>query len=127
MATLIGSIHVKDFFAFKRGISLSIPESAKPRIYDRVRRIVMAEHISGAVLGAAVLAVMVNIVELLCTAGLPAPYTQILTSHHLPAWEYYLYLVLYNVAYMFDDILMVTLVVTTLSRRKMQETQGCAG
>lgn len=124
LAVGVGSIHIKDFFAFKQGLSLSIPESAKPGLYARVRRIVNAESIVGAVAGAAVLAVLVNIIELLCTAGLPALYTEILTMHGLPAWQNYAYLLLYNLAYMFDDGLMVGLVVVTLGRRKMQETHG---
>ena len=66
--------------------------SAKPGIYGRVRRIVMAEHLSGALIGASVLAVLVNMIELLCTAGFPALYTQILMLQKLPVWENYLYL-----------------------------------
>lgn len=124
LAITVGTIHIKDFFAFKQGVSLSIPESVKPGIYARVRRIVMAESLLGAVIGASVLAVLVNIIELLCTAGLPAMYTEILTLRRLPIWVNYLYLGLYNVAYMFDDMLMVGLVVVTLDRRKMQEQQG---
>ena len=124
MAVGIGLVHTKDFFAFKQGISLSIPESAKPGIYERVRRIVTAENLAGAVIGAAVLAVLVNMIELLCTAGLPALYTKILASQALPLWGNYAYLLLYNAAYMFDDMLMVALVVATLKRRKLQETPG---
>ncbi len=43
LGVVIGLINVKDFFAFRRGITLSIPESAKPGIYRRVRRIVTTE------------------------------------------------------------------------------------
>ena len=120
----IGLIHIKDFVAFHRGVTLSIPESAKPTIYEYVRRIVTAEHLGGALVAAAVLAVLVNFVELLCTAGLPALYTQILNSRQLPLWGNYGYLLLYDAAYMFDDALMVVLVVVTLERFKVQETQG---
>jgi hypothetical protein len=35
------------------------------------------------------LAGLVNLIELLCTAVFPALYTQILTLHQMPAWEYY--------------------------------------
>ncbi len=42
----------------------------------------------------------------------------------LPVWHYYAYLGLYNVAYIFDDSLMVALAVFTLSRRKLQERAG---
>lgn len=81
----------------------------------------MAEYLAAAVAGAVVLAVLVNIVELLCTAGLPALYTQILSLQQLPAWENYAYLGLDNVASMLDDTLMLGIVVTTLSRRRLQE------
>jgi glutaredoxin len=124
LAIVIGAVNVKDFFALHRGISFSIPESAKPGIYERVRKIVTAEYLTAALAGAVVLAVLVNTVELLCTAGLPALYAQILTLHELPQWQNYAYLALYNVAYMLDDAVMVAIVVITLSRTKLQERAG---
>ncbi|MCA8996841.1 MAG: hypothetical protein KDA80_07645 [Planctomycetaceae bacterium] len=124
LAIAMGAIHVKDFFAFKQGISLSIPDSAKPGIYSRVHKIVTAESLWGALIGASVLAVFVNVIELLCTAGLPALYSQILTQQNYSAITNYLYLLLYIVAYMFDDSLMVALVVVTMGKHKMQERHG---
>lgn len=123
-AILIGAIHIKDFFAFKKGISLSIPESVKPGIYARVRRIVTAQNLLGAIAGATVLAALVNIIELLCTAGLPALYTNILHMQKYPEWKNYAYLGLYILAYMLDDSLMVGIVVVTLGRHKLQERGG---
>ncbi|HUQ69226.1 MAG TPA: hypothetical protein VM165_06875 [Planctomycetaceae bacterium] len=120
----VGMIHIKDFFAFKKGVSLSIPESAKPKLYERMRKIVMAESLWGAIIGASTLAVLVNIVELLCTAGLPAMYTGVLSMQQYPAWANYLYLLLYIAAYMFDDALMVGVVVATLGKHRLQETGG---
>ncbi|WP_339911494.1 hypothetical protein [Symmachiella dynata] len=124
LAIVVGSIHVKDFFAFKKGISLSIPDSAKPGIYERTRRIVTAETMWAAMAGAIVLAVLVNIVELLCTAGLPALYTNVLMMQDYPAAKNYAYIALYNLAYMFDDGVMVLIAVVTLGRHKLQEKEG---
>lgn len=124
VAVIAGSVHVKDFFALHRGVSLAIPERAKPGIYARIRTIVNAEHVGTALAAAAVLAVMVNAVELVCTAGLPALYTEILAAHGLPAWKRYAYLALYIAAYMADDVMMVVLAVVTLGRRKLQERAG---
>jgi hypothetical protein len=124
LAIVVGSIHVKDFFAFKKGVSLSIPESAKPGIYARVRKIVMAESLFAAIAGASVLAVLVNLIELLCTAGLPALYSQILMMQDFPVWKNYAYLGLYVLAYMFDDAVMVSIVIATLGKRKLQENEG---
>jgi hypothetical protein len=124
IAGLVGAINVKEFFAFHKGISLSIPEAAKPGLYSRVRRILQAENLAGALAAVIVLAVLVNMIELLCTAGFPAVYTQILTLRQLPWWEYYAYLGLYNLAYMLDDSLMLTVAVVTLGHHKLQEREG---
>ncbi|WP_372896144.1 glutaredoxin family protein [Stieleria sp.] len=124
LALFIGVINVKDFFAFKKGLSFSIPESSKPGLYRRVREIVSAKYLTVALTGAVVLAVIVNMIELLCTAGLPALYTQVLTIQDYPAWKNYAFLSLYILAYMLDDTLLVAVVVVTLSHRKLQEREG---
>jgi glutaredoxin len=121
VAAAIGLLNVKDFLALGGGISVAIPEAAKPSIYARVRRVLYAENVLGALAAVVSLAVLVNLVELLCTAGLPAVYTRVLTLQALPAWGYYGYLALYNVAYMADDSLMLAVAVVTLSREKLQE------
>ncbi|HKY72029.1 MAG TPA: glutaredoxin family protein [Nitrospira sp.] len=124
IALFVGAVNVKDFFAWHRGITLSIPASAKPGLYARVRAILQAENLTGALTGIIILAGLVNVIELLCTAGFPALYTQMLSLQGLSMWEYYGYLGLYNLAYIFDDSLMVTTAVITLSRRKLQERAG---
>lgn len=124
LATTVGLIHVKDFFALKKGVSLSIPESAKPGINTRIRKIITAESLWTAMIGASILAILINILEFACTAGLPTVYTSILTSQGYPAWKNYAYLGLYNVAYMFDDSVMVIIAVVTLGKRKLQEKEG---
>ncbi|MFN6105598.1 MAG: glutaredoxin domain-containing protein [Planctomycetaceae bacterium] len=124
LALTMGAIHIKDFFAFKVGVTLSIPEGAKPGLYDRIRKVVAAPSLGAALAGAIVLAVLVNVIELLCTAGLPALYTQILIYRQYPPWKNYAYLGLYNLAYMADDSLMVAIAVSTLSRKRLQEKEG---
>lgn len=124
IAVLAGAVNVKDFLAFRRGITLSIPESAKPGLYARMRAILHAEDLTAALAATVVLAVLVQVVELLCTAGFPALYTRILTMRHLEWWAYYGYLGLYNAAYMFDDALVLAVGVITLSRTRLQEREG---
>ena len=123
-ALLIGTVHIKDYFAFKKVFSLSIPEYAKPSLYSRIRDVIYAENIIATFIAIIVMAILVNLVELLCTAGLPAIYTQILTLQQLSTSQYYLYLILYNIAYMFDDALMVGLVVFTMSKQRLEEEEG---
>ena len=124
IAIAAGAINLKDFWAFGQGISLSIPDAAKPDIYSRIRNILQARSFAGAILAAAVLAILVQIVELLCTSGFPALYTRILTLHQLDSLSYYSYLLLYNLAYMFDDFVILGIGVYTLSQHRLQEKEG---
>lgn len=124
MAFAAGSLHVKEALAPGRGPSLAIPESAKPGLYARMRAIVRAEELPAAMAGVVVLAVLVNVVELLCTAGLPALYTQVLSLQQLSWPASHAYLGLYVLAYMADDALLVALAIVTLGHRKLGASGG---
>jgi hypothetical protein len=124
IAIAVGLINLKDFFAFGRGVSLSIPEKAKPGIYNRMRAILHAESLPAAIVGAIILAWLVQIVEFLCTSGFPALFTRILTLREMDAVSYYGYLLLYISAYMLDDLVILTIGVVLLSRHRLQEREG---
>jgi glutaredoxin len=124
VAIIAGLINLKDVVAFGRGISLSIPASAKPGIYNRMRGLLHAPTMTAAIVGAAVLAVLVQIVEFMCTSGFPALFTRILTLRDLPTASYYGYMLLYNAAYMLDDIIVLSIGVIMLSRHRLQEKEG---
>ena len=124
LAMVIGGINVKDFFNMGQGFSLSIPASAKPGLYARMRAVLAANTLPTSLAAVAVLAIMVNFIELLCTAGFPAIYTAVLTQQDLSPPVYYAYLGLYIVGYIADDSLMVATAVIALSSRKLTEQAG---
>jgi glutaredoxin len=124
IAMAAGAINVKDFWAFGRGISLSIPDGSKPGIYARMRGILHAENLTAAIVGTIVLGLLVQVVEFLCTSGFPALFTRILTRYELATAEYYGYLLLYIAAYMLDDVIVLAIGVVTLSRHRLQEKEG---
>jgi hypothetical protein len=120
----LGALHAKEFLAFGRGPSLHIPESAKPGLAARARGVLRARSLVAALIGAVALAVVVNLVELLCTAGLPALYTRVLTQQGLPTASHYAYLALYNAAYVADDLLLLAIAVATLGHARVRERTG---
>lgn len=124
LALLAGAINLKDFVSFGRGVSLSIPAAAKPGIYARMRRVLQAENLAAALVGTVVLGVLVQVVELMCTSGFPALFTRILTLRQLDTVSYYAYLLLYDVAYMLDDMIVLAIGIVTLSQRRLQEREG---
>jgi glutaredoxin len=124
VALVAGAINLKDFWALGWGVSLSIPTAAKPGIYTRIRRILQADNLAGAMIGAIILAILVQLVELMCTSGFPALFTRILTRSQLDGLSYYGYLVLYDLVYMLDDVIVLAIGIITLSQRRLQEKEG---
>lgn len=124
VSVLIAAINIKDFFLFRRGVSLTIPDSAKPKLFDRMRRLLRSTSLVSIVIAATALAVLANLYELLCTAGFPMIFTRILTLNNLPAATYYLYLVLYNIIYVIPLFIIVLGFTATLGKRQLSEWQG---
>jgi len=124
VALAMAAVNLREFGVGRGRISLSIPESAKPGLYARTRRVVQARSLPLALAAVSALAVLVNLVELLCTAGLPALYTAVLSQQGLTAASHYAYLALYILAYMADDALMVGLAVAALGSRRLDATAG---
>ena len=124
LALALGIINIKDFFFFKKGASLSIPEDKKPGIYSQMRKLVKNPKTTAAIIGTIILAGTVNFYELLCTLGLPLVFTRTLASYNLSNIEYYTYIFFYNVIYVIPLIIIVFIFVVTLGRRKLTEWHG---
>ena len=123
-ALAIGAINVKDYFAFGRGVSLRIPDAAKPGLYRRMRALLQARSLLPALAGVAALALIVNVIEILCTAGLPALYTAVLAQQELSAAARHGYLLLYIAGYIADDALLVATAVIALGSHRLTERAG---
>jgi hypothetical protein len=114
----MGIVNLKELVWFRRGPSLMIPESAKPGIFRRMRRIAGAPSLPVAAAGIAGLALLVNLVELGCTLGLPAVYTRVLSLREATGPVARLgWLALYNLAYVIP--LGVIVLVAVASMRKI--------
>lgn len=124
LAVFVGSVNVKDFFWFEKGVSLSIPASKKPDIFRRARAILAAERLPAMLAATLVLAVAANFYELLCTAGFPMVYTRLLTLADLPTGARYAYLAAYNLIYVLPLVAIVIVFARTLGARKLTEREG---
>lgn len=124
LALAIGAFNVKDFVAPGHGPSVGIPASARPGLVARMVRLRDAQALPALLAGVVALAVVVNLVELLCTAGLPAVYTAVLAQQGLSAAAHQAFLGLYILGYIADDSLMVGLAVLALGSGKLGERGG---
>ena len=114
VALFAGGYNLKEFFTNPAGTCKVTGTEKRQRIFEKLKKIVQEKHVFLALLGLIVLAFAVNLVELICSAGLPAVYTQILTLTNLASWQYYSYLALYIFIFMLDDLFVFFVAMITL-------------
>ena len=124
LALLIGGINLGESLRAEGDYTLAIPSAAKPGLYARMRAVMLSRSLGGALVGVTLLAVVVNLVELLCTAGLPALYTAVLSQQNLTPLQHHGYLGLYILGYIADDSLMVLAAVAALGSRRLGPRGG---
>jgi hypothetical protein len=61
------------------------------------------------------LAISVNILELLCSFAIPTAFTAILVSNDFSLWEQLTAILIYDIAYILDDLVVFTIAMMTLS------------
>ena len=96
--------------------SSQLKDKLKNNLKNRAQSLAISPLTFGILGGIILLAVGVNLIELFCSAGLPAIYTRILALNKLSALNYHLYLLLYAFMFMLDDLIILSLAVITLSR-----------
>lgn len=84
------------------------------RVLERLRALAGEQRLALALAGIVLLAFAVTLVDLLCSVGLPAVYTEVLTRSNLPLWQYYALLLLYVVVFMADDAVVLATAMATL-------------
>ena len=123
-AVFFGFLNIKDYFYFNKGLSASIPDSKKPKLFKQMRNLVKLSSLPSIIFGTVVLAISANTVELLCSFNLPVIYTTILTRYNLSAFEYHLYIFFYNIVYIIPLLIIVSIMVVSLGKWKLSEFQG---
>jgi len=110
LAVGVGGYFLRDYYKKRKQDALTCDvtsEKTKGKIIERLERVLKQEKTLAIVVGIALIAFSINLVELLCSAGIPAVYTQILSQNSLPKVGYYLYLLGYDFFYMLDDIVVL--------------------
>jgi hypothetical protein len=87
---------------------------ARRRILDGLRELSTRPQLALAMAGIVALAFAVNLIELVCSAGIPAVYTQVLAMTPMPPAAHYGYLALYILVFMLDDLFVLAATLFTL-------------
>lgn len=114
VALASGGYQLRNWWVNRQGGCAVLDNEKRKKTFSKLRNIIGQKKFAAALAGIIILAAAVNLVELVCSAGLPAIYTQALALADLPVWKYYLYLLLYIFIFMLDDLLIFVIAMVTL-------------
>jgi cytochrome c biogenesis protein CcdA len=113
VALVAGAINCKEYFFFRRGVTLMIQESHKSFLVRRIeamKEVIRMGSMPALILASIVLALFSSLVELPCTAGWPIIYTKILAEKvFAESLVYYAYLLFYTIIYVIPLVAMITI------------------
>jgi cytochrome c biogenesis protein CcdA/glutaredoxin len=124
IAAVFGLVSVKDYFAYKVGVSFTIPDSSKPGLYRKMRATAGHRQLLPALAATVGLAVGVSLLETPCTAGFPVLWTGLLEANGVNTAEAALLFGLYMVPFLLDELIVFAIAVVTLRATKVQERHG---
>lgn len=110
LAVGVGIYFIRDYIKKRKQDTLVCEvttSETKNKIIDRLQRVLQKKSVWATIIGVSAIAFSVNLIELMCSAGIPAIYTQILSQNKMSGAGYYLYLLAYDFFYMLDDIVIL--------------------
>lgn len=123
-AVLFGVLQVVNFFFKKDDGCEVVGNKNRKRIIKSIQKIIKEKSFILAILGIILLAASVNIIELLCSLGLPVMFTQILAINEVSKVGQILYSLLYVLFFMIDDIIIFIIAMKTLEIKAISNKYG---
>lgn len=116
LGILLGTINIKNYLKERKkadGCEVVNPGRIK-KIMLKITKITSEKAFVLALLGIVLLAAAVNIIELLCSLGLPLVFTQLLSLNNLSGIEYFIYLIIYIIFFLIDDFIIFFIAMKSL-------------
>ena len=116
IAFIVGFININRYYKSKKKDSGCdvVTNKDRKKIMDKIMKITSEKSFLLALGGIIILAASVNIIEMMCSIGLPIIFTQILAMNELSVGSYALYMFIYILFFLIDDIVVFVIAMTTL-------------
>ena len=120
-----GLINMKDYFWYKEGVSFTISDKHKPKLYKNMRdSVVTPRSMIGLISSTAVMAAGVSLIEFSCTAGFPVIWSNIMIANNVSGLYFALLLGLYMLIYLLDEIGVIAVASITMKAARVEEKHG---
>ena len=125
IALTFGFVNFKDYFWYKEGVSFTISDKHKPKLYQNMRSTVSdTRSLLGLAGSSAALAVGVSFIEFSCTAGFPVIWSNLLAANQVTTIDFILLLGLYMLIYLLDELAVFITAAVTMKASRMEEKHG---
>lgn len=112
-----GILNLKEYHDSKGVLVCKVGDAnEKAKTADKMKKVINAELTLFTLASIIALAFAVNSIEFVCSAALPAVFTQVLAVAELSTFEYYSYISLYVLFFMIDDIIIFSLAAMAVSK-----------
>ena len=106
----VGITNLYTYFKTKGALTCDVGDAeSKKKTMSRMQKLVMSPITWASVVGIIALAFVVNSIEFACSSAIPAIFTQVLALSNLATWQYYGYILLYDLFFMLDDLIIFSL------------------
>ncbi len=125
IAVFFGILTILKFFFVKEDVGCEVVDkSGRKKIINSIKKIIKEKSFILALFGIVVLAASVNVIELLCSLGLPVMFTQILTINEVSKTAQIIYSLIYVFFFLIDDIVVFTIAMKTLEIKAISNKFG---
>ncbi|MFP4195967.1 MAG: cytochrome c biogenesis CcdA family protein [Candidatus Woesearchaeota archaeon] len=125
IAFIFAVVNIKDYFWYKKGVSFTIPDKYKPKIFKNMRNVMRSDKsFTSTIIGTSLLALGVVLVELPCTAGFPLIWTNMMAQQQIQGFAFFTHLLLYMIIYLLIEIIIIVIAITTMKATRFEEKHG---
>lgn len=112
----VGIFNLRKYFINRKKDSgcTVVDDKKRKKIIIRIKKIMNSKSFIISILGIAILAISVNLIELACSLGFPLIFTEILDINNIRSITKIIYLLIYILFYMIDDIVIFSISMFTL-------------
>ena len=109
-----GVLNLVNYFKHQESGCSVVDEKKRKSVFSRIKKFTKEKSLILAMIGAVALAFSVNIIELACSAGLPLVYTQLLAINNITGVGSFLYVLLYIIFFLLDDLIIFFVAMKTM-------------
>ena len=116
---VVGILNIRKFIKMRKeevGCEV-VSDKKRKKIIDRIKKVIESKTLLLAIIGVSILAASINVIGLACSLGFPLVFNELLTINEINGISKIIYLLLFTLFYLLDDIIIFILSMITLESK----------